>query len=402
MVGGSAVSQAVGAGAERMWRPQLIVLQPTPYCNINCDYCYLQNRDDRMLMSDAVLAAVRDKVFARLAPDAAPTVVWHAGEPTVAPVGWYRRAYETLRAVTPRATTFSLQSNGVSLSDAWIDFLCESNTRIGLSIDGPQRFHDARRKTRAGGPTWPLIMRNLRRLQAANLHPTVISVLHAEALSVPGEYFAFYRDHEIHQISFSIDEAEGAHAMSSFAGVEKERVVTFLTALLKLAFKDGYSLYLREIERIALRLAEGGESENEQVEPWQVIVVAANGDVTTFSPEFMELRSPDYNNFRFGNILRDDIDTISRSALFMRAHEEIRAGVAACRESCRYFGVCGGGAPTNKMMENGSLASSETLFCRLSIQSAADALLRFISETRNAEPPILPTLASDSAPAMAR
>jgi hypothetical protein len=31
------------------------------------------------------------------------------------------------------------------------------------------------------------------------------------------------------------------------------------------------------------------------------------------------------------------------------------------------------------MMENGSLASSETLFCRLSVQSAADALLAFLS-----------------------
>jgi uncharacterized protein len=369
-----------------MWRPQLIVLQPTPYCNINCDYCYLQNRNDRTLMPGEVVEAVRDRLFARLAPDAAPTVVWHAGEPTVAPISWYERAYEALRPVTPPGTTFSLQSNGVSLSDDWIDFLCNSNTRIGLSIDGPQRFHDARRKTRAGGPTWALIMRNLRRLQAASLHPTVISVLQPAALAAADEYYRFYRDHDIHQVSFSIDEAEGAHAASSFAGIEKEQVVDFLRAILTFAYRDGYALYVREIERIAHRLAEGGNVDNEQVEPWQVIVVAANGDVTSFSPEFMELRSAAYNNFCFGNILRDDIDAMTETALFTRVAREISAGVNACRQTCRYFGVCGGGAPTNKMMENGSLASGETLFCRLSVQTAADALLRFLSEAAATKP----------------
>ena len=184
-----------------MWRPQLIVLQPTPYCNINCDYCYLQNRNDRALMPDAVVEAVRDKIFARLAHDAAPTVVWHAGEPTVAPISWYRRAYSALLPATPPDTTYTMQSNGVSLPDAWIDFLCETNTRIGLSIDGPEHFHDAHRRTRRGGPTWALVMRNLRRLQAANLHPTIITVLQPSALTAAEEFYRFYRDHDIHQVS---------------------------------------------------------------------------------------------------------------------------------------------------------------------------------------------------------
>ena len=73
----------------RVWRPRLIVLQPTPYCNINCAYCYLGHRDDRRLMAPAVIDAIRDRLFARMAPDASPRIVWHAGEPTVAPIAWY-------------------------------------------------------------------------------------------------------------------------------------------------------------------------------------------------------------------------------------------------------------------------------------------------------------------------
>ena len=39
--------------------PRLIILQPTPYCNINCSYCYLNHRDDKRLMSQEVVEALR-------------------------------------------------------------------------------------------------------------------------------------------------------------------------------------------------------------------------------------------------------------------------------------------------------------------------------------------------------
>src|SRR2546423_10823533 len=274
-----------------MLRPRLIVLQPTPYCNINCDYCYLHNRDDRTVMAPAVLDAIKSKILPRLAPDASPAIVWHAGEPTVVPLSWYERAYRTLRPALPPAASFSLQSNGISISDEWVDFLGRSNTHVGLSVDGPQRFHDMRRKTRAGGPTWSLVIQNLRRLQSAGIYPNVISVLHPSALSFADEFYRFYREHHIEEVSFSIDEMEGANVASPFDGRDKEPMVGFLNELLRLAFRDGYPLHIREVERIAHRLAEGGAIDNEQVEAWRVIVVAANGDVTTFSPEFMELRS---------------------------------------------------------------------------------------------------------------
>jgi uncharacterized protein len=45
--------------------------------------------------------------------------------------------------------------------------------------------------------------------------------------------------------------------------------------------------------------------------------------------------------------------------------QDISAGVEKCRKECDYFSVCGGGAPVNKLAENGSFASSRTVFCSL-------------------------------------
>jgi uncharacterized protein len=362
-----------------MRRPRLIVLQPTPYCNIRCSYCYLGNRDDRRLMSNAVIEAIREKIFANLDADASPTIVWHAGEPTTAPISWYEHAYERLRDVTPSGASFAMQSNGIAIDENWIELFRRTNTSVSLSIDGPQHIHDRRRQTRNNKPTWQLAVGALRRLQNAGFDPNVICVLHPDGLTRPDAYYEFCRDHLITQISFSIDELEGANRASSFCARDyKQDVTEFLAAVLERAYAEGYPLHVREVERIAAVLIGSAASKNEQIDPWDTIVVGADGSVSTFSPELMEVSSSAYRNFIFGNILEGSLQDFDATLLLKRAAHAIASGVDACRSGCRYFAVCGGGAPVNKMTENGRLDSTETVFCRLSIQSAADALAVFI------------------------
>ncbi|WP_334389525.1 cyclophane-forming radical SAM/SPASM peptide maturase GrrM/OscB [Bradyrhizobium sp. AZCC 2262] len=364
-----------------MIEPRLIILQPTPYCNINCSYCYLGHRDDRRLMSRDVLEALREKIFRRLASQSAPIVVWHAGEPTAAPIEWYEHAYGRLRDVAPAHTSFAMQSNGIAINDRWVDLFRRTNTNVSLSIDGPQRFHDARRRTRNNRPTWQLAVRALRRLQDAGFDPSVITVLHPDGLNCPGDYYAFYRDLGITQISFSVDELEGANKVSSFSGRDFKAAVTdFVLEILNQAYRDDFPLHIREVERIAQKLAGVELSENEQVDPWAAIVVAADGSVSTFSPEFMEMNAPDYDNFVFGNILEGGLEDFSNTQAFLRASREIAQGVAACKSSCRYFALCGGGSPVNKLSEKGDMSATETEFCRLTTQTSADALLGLLSK----------------------
>jgi uncharacterized protein len=250
---------------------------------------------------------------------------------------------------------------------------------VSLSIDGPQRFHDARRRTRNDKPTWKLATKALKRLQGAGFDPSVITVLHPDGLKCPDDYYAFYRDHEITQVSFSVDELEGANTTSSFAcGNFKPAITTFLLTILELAYRDNFPLHIREVERIAQKLAGVELSENEQVEPWAAIVVAADGKVSTFSPEFMEMSAPEYNDFVFGNILEGDFPAFAKTDVFERCSSDVASGIAACKSTCRYFSVCGGGSPVNKYSERGDLRATETEFCRLTTQTAADALLTFI------------------------
>ena len=44
-------------------RLRLLVLQPTPFCNVDCSYCYLSNRGSAARMSLATLDLVCRRVF---------------------------------------------------------------------------------------------------------------------------------------------------------------------------------------------------------------------------------------------------------------------------------------------------------------------------------------------------
>src|SRR5450755_3791045 len=72
--------------------PVALVLQPTPFCNINCSYCYLLDRQSTKQMTQATLAQALEWVFASNLVQQPFTVLWHAGEPLVVPIAFYENA----------------------------------------------------------------------------------------------------------------------------------------------------------------------------------------------------------------------------------------------------------------------------------------------------------------------
>src|SRR6202043_2506454 len=82
-----------------------------------------------------------------------------------------------------------------------------------------------------------------------------------------------------------------------------------------------------------------------------------------------------YGSFSFGNILRDDFVDAVESPKFRSVFSDMQSGINLCRDSCAYYGYCGGGAPANKYYENGSFATAETMFCRYSVKLPLDIVL---------------------------
>lgn len=360
---------------------QLLVVQPTPFCNIDCRYCYLPDRTNKAVVADGTLSNLFSQVFASGWAGEGLNVVWHAGEPLVLPVTFYRRALALIDELNlaRQPVNHSFQTNGTLIDDAWCDFIAEARINVGVSIDGPQHLHDKNRVTRAGRGTFDRTIAGIRRLRDRNVPFHVISVLTAESLAAPREMFDFYLAEGIEHVCFNVEESEGDHRSEAFADAAIDRAYyRFLSEFWRLsAAHPGRLKFIRELDDAQANVFRPQQSGffNQLTTPFAVTSMDWTGNIATFSPELLGLKNAAYDDFVLGNINRDRLVDLPGSPLLARMKADIDAGVSLCRESCEYFSVCGGGEPVNKLFENGSFATAETTYCRMTKMRATDLVL---------------------------
>jgi uncharacterized protein len=93
----------------------------------------------------------------------------------------------------------------------------------------------------------------------------------------------------------------------------------------------------------------------------------------------------------------DSMEQLRDSSSLAAMRRDIDAGVDACRTACEYFSVCGGGAPINKLSENGSFRSAQTTFCSLIQMAAADVVMAAARDLARSWDAAAASGASDSA-----
>jgi uncharacterized protein len=358
----------------------VVVVQPTPFCNINCNYCYLPARNNKATISADTLRTLFQKVFLSGWADEQITVIWHAGEPLVMPVSFYEDAFTLIDSLRPAEiqVRHSFQTNGTLLSRAWCDLFKKWHVGVGVSIDGPRRFNDAHRLGRTGRSTFDKAITGIRLLRSEQVPFHVISVLTDQSLDAPQEMLEFYREEGIEDVCFNVEESEGDHVSELFASkAPRERFRSFLGHFWREARRDDRVHFIREIDGILPRVFRAGNDElkNVQVEPFAMLNVDCHGNVSSFSPELLGLKNAAYNDFIIGNVRTHSLEEMRSSAAMRAMTRDIRAGVARCRESCEYFSVCAGGAPINKLSENGSFDSERTGFCALTQMVPTDLIL---------------------------
>jgi uncharacterized protein len=360
---------------------QLLVIQATPFCNIDCKYCYLPDRKSTAVVTRQTLHNLFSQVFNSDWLGDQLSVVWHAGEPMVLPIAFYRDAFALVEALRPPRlqVVHSFQTNGTLINEQWCSFFAEAQINLGVSVDGPRRFHDRNRLARSGRGTFDRTIAGIRLLRHHGIPFHVISVLSAANMAAPREMFDFYAEEGIEQVCFNVEESEGDHVSEALreTGVEAA-YYRFLAEFWRLsAAHPGKIRFLREIETALQQVIRPNEVlfHNQLVEPFAVTSMDWAGNLSTFSPELLGLKNPAYDDFILGNINRTTLADLRDSPVLARLSADIDAGVAMCRDQCEYFSVCGGGEPVNKLAENGTFASTETAYCRLTRMRATDLIL---------------------------
>ena len=151
-----------------------LTLEVTQDCNYRCKYCAftglhdeIRDHNQHVMSMDTAKAAI-DFFLPRTGHASGDlSFSFYGGEPLLA-ADTIRGVIEYVKTVVPdKPTSFHLTTNGAALNNPNVrKLLAENRISIMVSVDGPQRIHDAFRMTRTGKPTFKLIERGLTSLLA--------------------------------------------------------------------------------------------------------------------------------------------------------------------------------------------------------------------------------------------
>jgi uncharacterized protein len=356
---------------------ELLVFQGSPFCNIDCRYCYLPNRTSRRAITLPIIsAACRGLVcYGLLAPRV--TVLWHAGEPLVLPKAFYEAAFDSISSILADIVVdFAIQTNGLLLTSEWLSLFRRYGVSLGLSCDGPAEWHDENRVTRDGRGTGTRVINAARLIKDAGLPLKIICVLTPQSLRHPETLFSFFDDLNIDEISFNIIEKEGINVKNPFdyPGVDED-FRRFLTCYTSRSILREPRHRVREFGAgLSFLFGTDPKSFNMEMQPGRIITIDAAGRVGTFSPELHAMHHPEYGELTYASVLNDNwprefID----SEKLENVVRSINIGIELCSATCSYFGICGGGAPSNKLGEHRTFEAAETLACRFYKKAVAAA-----------------------------
>lgn len=365
-------------------RTELLVIQATSFCNIDCSYCYLPNRSKSNHFDLRILSSVFENLHQSNLLHGEITILWHCGEPLVLPIDFYKQA----TAIIQRCSEFykinihqSFQTNGMLISQEFCDLIKEIGATIGVSIDGPQFIHDKFRKKRNGTGTFDETYQGIMLLKRNNINFSAIAVVTDNTLDHPSAFYEFFKTLSPTRLGINLDETSGINSSSSFLRGEekKERFLSFFKSLWILSYEKGDGLLIREFEDMLYRLNLDSTVSfiNTLTTPFQHITVDHKGNFSTFCPELMA--SPN-KEFIFGNIDEVLVSEIHLNANFNKVKNEIEKGVKQCKQTCDYFELCYGGTPSNKFFENGSFDSTETIDCLYTKKYMADLVIGMLEQ----------------------
>lgn len=210
-------------------KPLYVMLKPAgAHCNLACKYCYyleknnLYQNSHRHLMTDEMLEQfTREYIEAQTMPQVLFT--WHGGEPLMRSIDFYKKALELQKKYAHgKQIDNVIQTNGTLLTDEWCEFFAKNHWLVGISIDGPQEYHDHYRVTPAGKPSWEKVMQGISLLKKHRVEWNAMAVVNAYNAEHPLEFYHFFRDNGCQYLQFTpiverLTEHEDGRTLASLA-----------------------------------------------------------------------------------------------------------------------------------------------------------------------------------------
>jgi uncharacterized protein len=169
-------------------------------CNLRCSYCYYLEKKDlypytkSFRMSDEILEnyiiqhieATTDKVI---------FFSWHGGEPILAGLDFYKKAVRLQKKYLPAGKSIQngIQTNGTLLSNELCRFFADENFIVGISMDGPEEYHNRHRRSADNKASFEQVLDGYRRLQKYGIITEILCVLNSNNSQFPRVVYDYFK-----------------------------------------------------------------------------------------------------------------------------------------------------------------------------------------------------------------
>lgn len=169
-------------------------------CNLGCSYCYYLNKDQlytekkSFRMQDDLLEEYIRQHF-EASPSSTIQFSWHGGEPTLLGIEYFLKIVAIQRKYKKpyQYVINGIQTNGTLIDEEWCKFFKKEGFFVGISIDGPEEFHDLYRLTKNHHPTFQLTLHGYNLLNQYAIPCNILCVVHANNVKHPLKIYRFFK-----------------------------------------------------------------------------------------------------------------------------------------------------------------------------------------------------------------
>lgn len=354
-----------------------LVIKVAERCNIACTYCYFffsadqSYRDHPAIIPDStvddVLAFIKRTLSARKLE--LLDIVFHGGEPLMAPHKTLERIMSGARAFKQDGLVsnvrFSIQTNGLLLTDRNIAFLNKHAIGTGVSIDGDKRHHDTYRIDHKGRGTYDRAVAGYQRMadsceERGENRPGVLAVANPEfdGRRIFDHFIDEVRTRNLNfllpDVLFDDPSVDDAY----LEGIERFLIDVF-RAWVDRGDPGIRVRFIADIIRPLMNDDAAKMSVKRHLNYTRLITISSDG---TLSPEdTMKSIAPRFQNVGHVNDF-ETIDAVIVGPVFQELEHAIANPAMQCR-TCEWLGICAGNKPINRAAGSNGL-DNPSVFCK--------------------------------------
>jgi len=298
-----------------------------------------QEQHDRYYIRQHLEAATNPEIF----------FSWHGGEPLIAGIDFFRKAVAIQRRYMPAGSTVinGIQTNATLITEEWADFFRENGFYVGISLDGPEEYHNLNRRSPDGKGSFADVMRGLEIIRKHRVPHELLCVISNDNVHAPLEVYRFLKDMGASFITFLplVVREDGGVGEVSIKSVRPRDYGQFLMMVFDEWMERDIGRVKVQIFEEALRTAFSQEHTLCIFKPvcGAVPVVEMNGDFYSCDHYVM----PEH---LIGNIMQTSVTSLLDHPRQKAFGEAKRATLPRYCLDCEVLDMCNGECPKNRFI----------------------------------------------------